>query len=253
MKKPEISNKTYISLSKKESELLNSVAQMAAFSVPDIKKLTGWRPYTINNALSSLAKKGAVVRIKGGVYSVYTKIPENLFAIANKITYPSYIGFWTAFSYYGCTEQQLRAIQVVSTRQHPSRKVLGHLLEVTAFKPSRFYGYTRERGFSIGEIEKIVIDSLYKPDKVGGINELTKCLKNAWPKVNQRKLYAYARNFGIKSVFSRLGYILGELNLKTEIMEKLRRNLPSGFVKLNPEKKTTNKYSREWMVMINDW
>ena len=174
MKKEENQYKTYINLSKNESDLLNSINGNIVFSTALIRKKTGWETYKIKNTLASLKRKGFIILIKKNNYVIKNKVPENKFHIVNNLINPSYISFWTVFSFYGCTEQQVKAIQVISTKQFRNINIANFRIETTTFKSKEFFGYTRINNFVIAEKEKLIIDSLYKPEKIGGIDELKK-------------------------------------------------------------------------------
>ena len=245
-------HKSYIQLSKHESALLNKVEDFVVFSISRIKKLTNWTTPTIKNTLASLKKKGIITAIKKDNFVVTEQIPEKIFKIANLVAFPSYISFWTALSYYGFTEQQVRSIQVISTQQYPRINVKGHVIETTTFNPDKFYGYQKLNSFTIADKEKLIIDSLYKLENIGGIEEFKKCLKNAWSELNQERLFKYLKRFNNKSLFARLGYLIEELKLKNKLEKKYLKNLPLGFVRLVPQDSLTKEYSRKWMVIVND-
>ena len=215
MKKTINQYKTYNALSKHEASLLNAIDKFLVFSPSTVKKLTGWKMLTVNNSLISLKKKNLITGIKKNYYVLTSKIPENIFKIAATIVSPAYISFWTASSYYGFTEQQVRMVQLVSTKQYPSCIKVGNFaVEVTTYKSENFYGYHQVNKFPLVEKEKLIIDFLYKPEKNGGMVEVRKCLQNAWPQINEKKLLVYLKKFNNKSLFARLGYLLKELKIK---------------------------------------
>ena len=252
MKKQENQYKTYINLSKNESDLLNNIENILVFSTSILNKKTGWKYSKIKNTLTSLKKKKIILPIIKNNYVIKTKIPENLFCIANNIINPSYVSFWTAFSYYGCTEQQIKSIQTISPKQYKNIHFDNILIETTTFKSKEFFGYKRINNFVIAEKEKLIIDSLYKPEKVGGIDELNKCIKNIWKEINQKKLLEYLQKFDNKSLYARLGYLLEYLKLPNNYKNIFLKNLPLSYTKLNPRKKERKNYNKKWMVLAND-
>ena len=179
-------------------------------------------------------------------------VPENIFEIATTIISPSYISFWTACSYYGFTEQQVKTIQVVSTKQFPKIKLGNYNLETITFNSKKFFGYIKLNGFVIADKEKLLVDILDKPELAGGINEVKKSLQSSWKVINQDKLFEYLEKNKTLSCFARLGFLLEELGLQHKLTQKIKRNLPQGYVKLNPAREKINKYNQKWMVIIND-
>ena len=244
--------KTYKSLSRHEATLLNAIEPFLLCSVADIRKVTGWEQATIRNTLFSLKKKKVLVVMRKGQYVLAEKVAENVFALATLANQPSYVSFWTACSYYGLTEQQVKMTQLVSTKQYPLTQFEHFRIETTTFQPSRFYGYQRSGNFAITEQEKLIVDCLYKPENAGGIGEFQKCLRAAWPTVNQQKLKEYILKFRNKAVGARLGYLLEELRLSNKLVRFLHQQLPQGYTRLNPRRKPTDHYNHRWRIIIND-
>jgi len=252
MKKSNLQHKVYNALSKHESTLLNTIDPIIVFSLATVRKLTGWKTSSITNTLTSLKKKKIITSIKKDHYVVTKKIPQNIFAIATTVIAPSYVSFWTAASHYGLTEQQVKTIQVISTKQHSKIKVGGFVIETTTYRPRKFFGYHNILNFPLAEKEKLIVDLLFKPEQGGGIQEIMKCLQAVWSEINQKQLLQYVLKFNNKSCSARLGYLIETLQLKSSILSKLQKNLPQGFVKLNPAKEKTNHYNKTWRVIVND-
>ncbi len=252
MEKEDNQYKKYKTLSKNESTLLNAVGPFTVFSLATVRRIVGWTSWRTSNTLTSLKAKGIITAIKKDSYVLTEAIPADIFRIANAVTEPSYISFWTALSYYGFTEQQVLAVQVVSTKQYPALRVGQHVIETTTFQPSRFYGYRRLGGFTIAEPEKAILDALHLPEKAGGGGEIKNCLRNAWPTLDRKKLLSYLRRFGSKAIAARLGFLIEQLKLREDFIGSLKRLLPKSYVRLNPRGAVTGKYDKRWMVMEND-
>ncbi len=252
MEKLNDSYKSYKALSKHESALLNLVQEFTVFSPSTIRKLSKWKRATITNTLTSLKKKKTITLVRKNHYVITEKVPENIFAIATIVTAPSYISFWTAASYYGFTEQQINMVQVVSTKQYPIIRISNFNIETATCQPQKFFGYHKEQQFPIAEKEKLIVEIIFKPEWCGGMEEVRKILKNAWPEINQKVLLHYLQQFKNKSCGARLGYLIESLKLKSTIVPELKRNLPKGIIKLNPVKGNAPHYNLIWKVMIND-
>ncbi|MBI2151372.1 hypothetical protein HYU21_01450 [Candidatus Woesearchaeota archaeon] len=252
MKKTNFKHKTYNSLSTREAELLNLIESLLLISLKQVQRLTGWNAFSIKNAFHSLKNKNILTHLERNSYILTEKIPENIFSLACVIRSPSYISFWTACSYYGYTEQLPKTIQLVSIKQFPSLKVGEYTLETTTFQSKNFFGYKKINNFAIAEKEKLLIEILYKPEKAGGLSEVKKCLNNMWAEINPVVLLEYLHRFNNRSCFARLGYLLEEIKITNKITKELEKNLPIGFVKLNSQKKASNKYNQKWRININD-
>jgi len=147
-----------------------------------------------------------VLRVKRNAYALKSVAEENAFRVATSAATPAYVSFWSALSFYGFTEQQVSAIQLVSTRQEGKLKLAGRKIQTTVFKPGGFFGYERVNGFNIAEKEKALVDSLFQPKKSGGLGEVAKCLKSSWQELNKPRFYRYLLKFGSKSLNSRAGF-----------------------------------------------
>jgi len=261
----EISSITSVSSS--ESKMISALERenILVFGVEEATRITGWNRRKVYNTLYSLEKKNRVTRIKRNKYVLSEYLPERLFEVSTEALKPSYISFWTALSHYGFTEQGIKSVQLVSTRQVEEFKFNSHKVEITTFNRNRFYGYRKESridsneaaetGFTVAEPEKAIIDSLYLPEKAGGLEEVVKCLKNSWEDLNKNRFIKYLLNFNNKSLVSRSGYLIEELGLKMKNsgIEKLEKNRSSTYVELQPGKKSKREkeekeHNSKWRI-----
>jgi len=246
-------NMKYKSISKQEAFLLSLVegSGLIVFGVRDLAKLSNWPRPRLHNTLASLLKKDIITRIKRGSFSLTKHLSGSAFAIATETVKPSYISFWTALSHLGFTEQQIMQVQLVSPKQ--SRRIwIGEIeVEVVALKPYRFFGYERKEGFVIAEPEKALIDSLFRMEMSGGMDEVAKCLMYAWPSLNHRRFKNYVLRFRNKSLVSRAGYMIERLGLGMEGLDGLVSASSRSYVPLDPSLKGVGERNRKWHVIIN--
>jgi predicted transcriptional regulator of viral defense system len=243
----------YSSVSSNEAFMLSLVKKggFTTFGVSDIAHLSGWDRSRIHNTLASLLRKGTVIRVRRGRYALTENITENILQISTDLVKPSYISFWTALSHYGFTEQQVRNVQLVSTKQLGKITIGDYGVEIITLKSSRFFGYVRTEGFVIAEPEKALIDSLFRPDLCGGLDEFAKCLEYAWIGLEESKLVQYAIGFDNKSLISRLGHLIETLELETREIDGLLSERSRSYVSLDPEAKRLGEYDRRWRVIVN--
>lgn len=255
MKKSKYQNKNYKSISKLENYLLSLLKEneLKVFSVNEILKISCMKRTTIHNILYSLTKKGFVVRVKRNCFVVKNEIPGNEFEIATSIVIPSYISFWTALSFYGFTDQQVKVIQLVSPKEQKGLRFENINIEITTFSPKRFFGYVRLEDFTIAEKEKCLVDSLSFPSKAGGIKEVSKCLNSAWREINKEKFTEYLLRFGNKSAVCRAGFLIEKLGLtlSKKIKNKLLSNLSASFILLEPQNPPSKLWNKKWKVNVN--
>lgn len=253
MKKTKEQHTIYKGISKNELCILSLIKErgLIIWGVMEIKKLTNWRKTRIYNTLFSLTKKNLLLKIKRNNYVLTEILEEKTFEITTELISPSYISFWTALSFYGFSEQQVKVIQLVSPTQEKNLKFDSKCIEVTTLNPELFFGYKKVDGYAIAEKEKALIDSLYQLDKCGGLDEFIKCLKNSWKEINKRKFINYLIRFNNRSLVSRAGYLIEELKLKGIKLGRLEGYKSQSFVKLNPKKKRTSQYHKKWKIIIN--
>ncbi|WP_048189219.1 type IV toxin-antitoxin system AbiEi family antitoxin domain-containing protein [Methanocella conradii] len=243
----------YIGISANESFLLSSIRarDLPVFGVREVVSLCGWSRSRTYNTLVSLERKGVLTRIRRNSYAITGELAKNVYRIATEAVKPSYVSFWTALSRYGFTEQQVTAVQLVSTRQVPGFSVGPYRLEIVKFRPSRFYGYKRMDGFVIAEPEKALVDSLAYPSLCGGIGEFAKCLRAAWPGLDKKKFTEYLLKFKNKSLVSRAGYLIEHMELNNELVGSLLGHKSPGFVRLDTGAKKAGTYDHKWNIIIN--
>lgn len=206
-----------------------------------------------------LKKKKLILEVEKGKYFVLgfdkAKILSNPWYVACQIFVPSYISFWTSLNYYGLTEQVPYKIFLAATRQK-RKEVVFHsgLFKYIYMKPYKFFGYTQTNigGLPVlmAEEEKALIDSLDQPVYAGGITEITKCLYNAIveKRIKLDKLINYAIKMKNKSLCSRLGFLLEQMQIKAE---SLKRYVSNSFIPLDLDRPKTKDWNKKWKININ--
>ena len=234
-------------LSKLESMVYETLKKnnIVTFRTKDIELLFKINKTKTYNILKALKKKGAIKKIKGGFYAIYG---ANEFVIGSSLNWPSYLSFWSAMNYYGFTDQLPRTIFYATTRY---RKSIDNYKYITISK-KRFFGYARVGGITIAEKEKAIIDSLLFPKYAGGVNELRRCIKAAFNKLDRAKLIDYAVKIGSKAVLRRLGFILELTGCEAGILKKLHKRIGRGYELLDPSLKKRNNLNKKWLLDIND-
>jgi len=169
---------------------------LSVFTPKDVARLT-LKP--INYIYLLLHKSKRFIRIEKGLYCLNGTDP---LAVASYIATPSYISLISAFSYYKLIDQVPRVIKVVTSKRHKQLEVMGTLIEFKSVKRSMLYGYRREHGIAIAEIEKAVVDSLYLLEDTQYLDE---AVSNAISSnsFDKSKLLDYAKSTGKSTVYKR--------------------------------------------------
>ncbi len=195
--------------------------------------------------LDRLEHREIVDRIEKGKYALPNTHP---LVIATNLIIPSYISFLSGLAYYHKTTQIPRIIQVVTTKSKKRIKYKNEEIQFINFKKT--FGYNREKiadGYVfIGEMEKIIIDSLFLPKYC----PITETMQAIGSRLDVRKLIDYALKMDSIVVIKRLGYIL-ELN-DIDIYKKVKKYLNKRYDLLNPQLPPTNKNNTKWKLKINE-
>jgi len=239
-----------------ESVLLERIAGSGAsvFGIKEAVRLTGFSRARAHNLLASLAKKSIVVKVSRNKYCLQETVFENPFAVATRAFAPSYVSFWSALSFYGFTEQQLRVVQIAAAKQFGKVKVKEISIQPITLKPKNFFGYIELNGFAIASKEKALIDSALNFENAGGFGEFTKCLRNAWKEINKGAFFGFLLKANNRSLNSRIGYLIEETGLSTSkrLLQKIHAKKSNCFVKLNPAKGRAGNYNKKWNIIVND-
>ena len=139
-----------------------------------------------------------------------------------------------------------------TTRRSRRSRVGAFSLRFVHLEPSRFFGYVQtglgSHVFPIAEPEKALLDSLYLPRYAGGMEEVAKAVAEALAGVRVALLTEYAAKMGVRSVCSRLGFLLERGGIDAD---GLRTSSSNVFVKLDPEAPRRGRFDARWKVIDN--
>ena len=230
--------------------------EVSAFGEDEFRRILGLDPGRAYKVLHRLAARGVLRRIRQGRYVVVGFGPAEVLGqplfLATRLVEPSYVSFWSALHLYGWTEQAPRVVFVATTRRSGSRRVDSYDVRLVRIASRRFFGYATARQgsfeFPAAEPEKALVDSLYLPDLAGGVGLVSEALREAKDTVDLGRLEAYAAAMGIRSLCSRLGYLLEGLGVESEA---LRAGSSRVYVPLDPAGPRRGRFIRGWKVTDN--
>jgi predicted transcriptional regulator of viral defense system len=138
-------------LGKTGSELLTEMTRQGKriFTFEDAAKAYGSSGQSLRGLLSTLVKRGWLLRVEKGKYLILPfeagrerEWTEHEFIIASYLIGPYYIGFRSALNYYGYTEQISRTVFIVSTRRKlkSSLEVSGVTYRFVSLAERKFFG-----------------------------------------------------------------------------------------------------------------
>jgi len=214
-----------------------------------------------------LATKGWLSRIRRGMFTVVpleADVPEawraDPWLVAARVFAPCYIGGWSACEHWGLTEQLFRSILVVSAE--PQRRaqvtVQGTEFRVATRKPEALFA-TRKiwRGrdsVQVSDPTRTLVDVLDDPSIGGGIRNVADVI-GVYFSGDLRDddlLVSYADRLGNRTVFKRLGFLLGSLEVDApDLIETCLARRSAGLAKLDPSIRPSGRITKRWGLRIN--
>ena len=220
----------------------------------------------VKKLMRDMIKRGLLLRLKEGVYWIIPYEQEastyfpNWHMIAKYLIGDAayYIGYYSAMEIHSLITQPSLVERIVVNKQ-----VKPTILEIEGIKfqfiyhnKDHFFGNEKIwiDGFNkviCSDLEKTIIDGLYKPDYAGGIVELAKALYKSKDKIDYQKLYHYCERFKTQSVIKRLGFLLELLEIKNPISESLQRIKSDSYILLEPSHEKKGKSISKWSILQN--
>lgn len=256
-------------ISTQSSELLRYfyTLEQDCFDYDDAKKaLPNSGESALKELLSDMVKRGLLMRLRKGLYYVipYEKDPETFMPDWHTLAQPltkgtqHYIAYYSALQIHNLiTQPSLKEQIVVAKQMRPSEiEIKGVSFQFIYHNPAHFFGakniwidsFTKVR---CSDLEKTIIDCLFKPGYAGGIVEIAKALYMARDKINYSVLLEYAIRFDSQAVIQRLGFLLELLDIHTEIVEKLQEMKTASYVLLDTELPKHGKRLSRWGIQQN--
>jgi predicted transcriptional regulator of viral defense system len=237
------------------------------FTYPEaIKALPLSSGSAIKQLLSDMTKRGLLMRLKKGLYYIipYEQDSETFMPdwhlIAEHLVNDAehYIGYYSAMQIHNLITQPSFKEQIVVSQQiRPSSiKIKDVLFQFIYHNENHFFG-TRKiwvdsfHKVTCSDLEKTIIDCLFKPDYAGGIAEIAKALYISKDIIRYDILYEYAVKFNSQAVIKRLGFLLDLLEIENEIIERLQILRTKSYVLLDTELPKTGKMVSRWSIQQN--
>ncbi|MDR1023970.1 MAG: hypothetical protein LBL94_11995 [Prevotellaceae bacterium] len=220
----------------------------------------------VKQLLSNMTKRGLLMRVKEGLYYVIpfeqdaaTFMPDwHLLAqyLAGEAEY--YIGYFSALQIHSLTTQPNLKEQIVVNKQiKPSTLIVKNIpFQFVYHNEKHFFGNKKTwidsfNRVQCSDLEKTIIDCLFKPDYAGGITEITKAIYKVKEKIDYSKLLEYAKLFDSQAVIKRIGFLLELLEIKNAAIDELQKLRTNSFVLLEPSYSKEGKTNFRWAIQQN--
>ena len=266
---PDIITMKHKYISTQSNELLsyfNDKDKVCFDSKTALKAFPQAKESTVRELLSDMTKRGLLMRIKDGIYYIipYEESPETFMPdwhiIAKYLVKEAkhYIGYYSALQIHNLITQPSLKEQIVVNKQiRPSEiKIKEVTFQFIYHNETHFFGEKKTwvddfNKVSCSDIEKTIIDCLFKPDYAGGIVEVARAIYSTKEKLDYNKLLEYAIKFDSQAVIKRLGYLLELFEIETEIVKELQKLKSASYVVLDTELPKTGKRNSRWSIQQN--
>lgn len=252
------------------ANLISSLYNMGKtiFTVTDVENITGLKGNAATDLTSELIKRNIIARIKRGKYII---IPQemgedvryvgNWYVVAREIVNSPdyYISYYSAMDIHNMVTHPVTKVYVITPKQeYKKQRTAGNVTFEFIYMNAKYiwgvknFWATKSEQVRVSDIERTIIDCLYRPKYCGGILEIVKGLWIQKEKIDFNKLLNYALKFNKGVVIKRLGYIVESLNLKdADYLDKLRVRINNRYYILDPLLTTEETYKNSWKCIAN--
>jgi predicted transcriptional regulator of viral defense system len=172
---------------------------------------------TVSKLLSDMTKRGLIMRIKEGIYYIIPFEEEaNSFMpdwhlIVKYLVRDAkhYIGYYSALQIHNLiTQPSLKEQIVVSKQMRPSEiKIKNITFQFIYHNENHFFGEKKIwiddfNKVQSSDIEKTIIDCLFKPDYAGGIVEVARAIYSTKEKLDFNKLFVITAGISSEDIIS---------------------------------------------------
>lgn len=231
-----------------------------------IKAFPDKKESTVRELLSDMTRRGLLMRLKEGIYHIIPyEFDGEIFMpdwhltggyLVQNANY--YIGYYSALEIHNLITQPSLDEQVVVSKQiRPSKLVIKKVPFYFIYHNEKhFFGMTEMwvdnfNKVLCSDLEKTLIDCLFKPDYAGGIVEIGKALYFSKDNINFDTLLDYAKRFDSQAVLKRLGFLLELYNINTRIIDELQKLKSSSYVVLDTSVSPMGKRISRWSIQQN--
>lgn len=220
----------------------------------------------VKKLLSDMTKRGLLMRVKEGIYYIipFEQDPQTFMPdwhllpqyLVKDAQY--YIGYFSALQIHSLTTQPNLKEQIVVNKQiKPSILFVKEIpFQFIYHNEKHFFGNKKMwidsfNRVQCSDLEKTIIDCLFKPEYAGGITEIAKAIYKVKEKIDYSKILQYAERFDSQAVIKRLGFLLELLEIKNNAINKLQKLRTNSIVFLEPAYPREGKSISRWAILQN--
>jgi len=220
----------------------------------------------VRRMLSNMTKRGLLMRVKEGLYYIipFEQNPETFMPDWHLLSQylvgdaEYYIGYFSALQIHSLTTQpNLKELIVVNKQIKPSMIFVKKIpFQFIYHNEKHFFGNKKMwidsfNRVQCSDLEKTIIDCLFKSDYAGGITEIAKAINKIKNKIDYPKILQYAKRFDSQAVIKRLGFLLELLEIKHSAIDELHKLRTNSIVLLEPSYPKEGKTISRWAIRQN--
>lgn len=236
-------------------ELYRQLAYMRCFNFTEMATLTGSES-AASWHIRQFLKKGYIERVRRDLYAVISletnqPIP-NRFQIASKLSDNAYVSHHSALEYYGFANQVFYEVYISADKHVRPFSYDGldyHIID----SPGDVGVLKLPDGVSVTSIERTIIDSIADFEKIGGLEELLRCIQ-LLPSLSADKLLSALAMYHCGKLYQKTGYILEffktELNLPSSFFDECEKHLKESKAYFSKEKNVP--LQKRWKLYAPD-
>ncbi|MCD7824038.1 MAG: transcriptional regulator [Oscillospiraceae bacterium] len=206
-------------------DLYKELAATRCFTHSDMVQITGSNS-AAKQRIKSCLEKGTIERVRRNLYAVISMETEqpipSRFQIASRITDDSCVSHHSAFEFYGYANQVFYDVYFTT-----EKTIQPFDYDGVHYQPVIWRGDTgiveTNIGVRVTSLERTVIDSIADFTKIGGLEELLRCL-SLIPSLDENKLLEALEMHNRSQLYQKAGYILEayaeELSLSDEFFSE---------------------------------
>jgi len=220
----------------------------------------------VKRLLCDMTKRGLLMRVKEGLYYIipYEQDPQTFMPDWHLLSQylvgdaGYYIGYFSAMQIHSLTTQPILKEQIVVYKQiKPSTLFVKEIpFQFIYHNGKHFFGNKKIwidsfNRIQCSDLEKTIIDCLFKPEYAGGITGIAKAVYKIKEKIDYQKILQYAKQFDSQAVIKRLGFLLELLEIKHFVIDELQRLRTNSVVLLEPSYPVNGKTISRWAIQQN--
>jgi len=181
------------------------------FTFNDIVEMTSNRG-TAYSLVRDYLQRGYIKSIRRNLYTAVSletgQAVAGKYQIGSKVNKTAYISHHSAFEFYGLANQVFYEIYVSSKNRFSDFEFEGISYKCVLAKIDEGVAEPKNcDGTRVTELERTVIDSIKDFEKIGGLEELLRCL-DLVTYLDEEKLIKYLDLYNLQVLYQKTGYIL---------------------------------------------